>query len=160
MVRALLDAGVAHLIDVRAVPLSRKPGFSKRQLAASLDQAGIRYTGLRGLGTPRAGRDAARRGDVGALEHIFAEYMLTDPAQADLAHAVAIARTAPSCLLCFEADPACCHRRLVAQAMLPSLPGAALADLDIPGRMVAATRRRGAPRAARGPLPGHGDRAA
>ncbi len=153
MVRALLDAGVAHLIDVRAVPLSRKPGFSKRQLAASLDQAGIRYTGLRGLGTPRAGRDAARRGDVGALEHIFAEHMLTNRAQADLAHAVAIARTAPSCLLCFEADPACCHRRLVARAMLPSLPGAALADLDIPGRMVAATRRRGAPRTMPGTVP-------
>ena len=119
VVTALLAAGVARLIDVRAVPLSRKPGFSKRQLAAALHEAGIGYINLRGLGTPKSGRIAARRGDFAAMRGIFAEHMRTDTARADLAHAIAIADEAPSCLLCFEADAAHCHRLLVAEAMRP-----------------------------------------
>ena len=120
VVAALLEARVAQLIDVRAVPLSRKPGFSKRQLAASLHAAGIGYINLRGLGTPKAGRLAARRGDHATMRAIFAEHMRTDPAQTELAHATVIAAAAPSCLLCFEADPTHCHRLLVAEAMRPS----------------------------------------
>ena len=130
LVSSLLEAGVAHLIDVRAVPLSRKPGFSKRQLAAELETAGIRYTNLRGLGTPRAGRDAARRGDVATMRAIFDVQMGTDDAARDLALANAIAADAPTCLLCFERDPLVCHRLAVAEAM-----GGTLRHLfcDIPG---------------------------
>ncbi len=119
VVAALLAAGVRHLIDVRAVPLSRKPGFSKRQLAAALDAAGLRYTNLRGLGTPKSGRIAARRGDSATMRAIFAAHLQTPEAQADLALARVIAREAPACLLCFERDPAHCHRLLVAEAMQP-----------------------------------------
>ena len=117
VVAALLAAGVARLIDVRAVPLSRKPGFSKRQLAAALHEAGIGYINLRGLGTPKSGRLAARRGDYATMRDIFARHMLTDAAQVDLAHATALAAAEPSCLLCFEADAVHCHRLLVAEAM-------------------------------------------
>ena len=111
---------MARLIDVRAVPLSRKPGFSKRQLAAALHEAGIGYINLRGLGTPKSGRIAARRGDFATMRAIFAQHMLTDTAQVELAHAAAIAAEAPACLLCFEADATHCHRALVAEAMHPS----------------------------------------
>ena len=119
VVAELLAAGVRHLIDVRAVPLSRKPGFSKRQLAAALDEAGLRYTNLRGLGTPKAGRIAARRGDTATMRAIFATHMDTPEAQTDLALARVIAREARSCLLCFERDPSHCHRLLVAELMQP-----------------------------------------
>ncbi len=119
VIATLLAAGVRHLIDVRAVPLSRKPGFSKRQLAAALDEAGLRYTNLRGLGTPKSGRIAARRGDTATMHRIFLAHMQTPEAQADLAHAQAIAREAPACLLCFERDALSCHRMLVAEAMQP-----------------------------------------
>ncbi len=119
MIAALRDNGIAQLIDVRAVPLSRKPGFSKRQLAAALDEAGIRYSSLRALGTPKAGRDASRRGDTPAMQRIFAAHLATPEAQAGLGLAVAIARAAPSCLLCFERDAGHCHRLLVAEAMQP-----------------------------------------
>ena len=135
LVRSLVDGGIAHLIDVRAVPLSRKPGFSKRQLAAELDAAGIQYSNLRGLGTPRAGRDAARRGDVATMRAIFDAHMQTDEAASDLALARAIAVEQPSCLLCFERDPRTCHRLAVAEALggdvrhlfcdIPDLPGPA-----------------------------------
>jgi uncharacterized protein (DUF488 family) len=110
----LREARVAHLVDVRAVPQSRKAGFSKRLLAASAEAAGIRYTHLRGLGTPKAGRDAVRHGDVATMHRIFAEHMQSDAAQADLAHAIAITKDERACLLCFERDHTTCHRAIVA----------------------------------------------
>ena len=112
---ALTAAGVALLIDVRAVPSSRKPGFSKHILAASLAAAGIGYVHLRPLGTPKAGRDAVRRGDVVTMQRIFAAHMQGDEPRAALAEATARAQAQPACLLCFEHDPRTCHRTLVAE---------------------------------------------
>ncbi len=112
---ALREASVGLLLDVRAVPQSRKPGFSKRQLAAGLDEVGIRYVHLQGLGTPKPGRDAARAGQTARMEAIFSEHMTSDRAQAALAQAKLLAREQRACLLCFERDPAQCHRRLVAE---------------------------------------------
>ena len=112
---ALQAAQVSLLLDVRAVPQSRKPGFSKRLLAAGLDEVGIRYVHLQGLGTPKPGRDAARAGHPDRMEVIFLEHMKSDRAQADLAQAKLLAREQRACLLCFERDPAQCHRRLVAE---------------------------------------------
>ena len=60
VVATLAAAGVKTLIDVRDRPISRRPGFSKRQLAAALEEAGIDYVGLRALGTPPEGRMAGR----------------------------------------------------------------------------------------------------
>jgi uncharacterized protein (DUF488 family) len=111
---ALRQAGVQHLIDVRALPQSRKPGFSKRLLSATLLEAGIGYTHLRGLGTPKAGRDAVRHGDVAGMHRIYAGQLATPEAQHDLALAKSIAGDAVSCLLCFERDHTHCHRQIVA----------------------------------------------
>jgi uncharacterized protein (DUF488 family) len=111
----LRTARVGLLIDVRAVPQSRKPGFSKRQLAAGLDEQGITYVHLQGLGTPKPGRDAVRAGHPERMEPIFREHMTSDRAQADLANAKQLARGARVCLLCFEQDPMTCHRRFVAE---------------------------------------------
>jgi uncharacterized protein (DUF488 family) len=118
---ALRDAGATHLVDIRAVPQSRKPGFSKRMLAASIEAAGIRYTHLRGLGTPKAGRDAVRHGEVARMQEIFRAHMQTHEAQADLARAVAIAEGERACLLCFERDHTHCHRDIVAALIAPCL---------------------------------------
>lgn len=115
VVDALRAAGTALLIDVRAVPQSRKPGFSKRQLAAALDQAGIAYVHLQGLGTPKPGRDAVRAGHPERMEVIFRAHMESDRAQAELAQAKGLAVERPACLLCFERDHKTCHRRLVAE---------------------------------------------
>lgn len=116
---ALLDrlqaADVALLIDVRAIPQSRKPGFSKRLLDASLEARGIRYAHLRDLGTPKPGREAARRGDGAEMARVFDAHMRTAPAIAALAEAVTLAAGARSCLLCFEADHTLCHRTIVAR---------------------------------------------
>jgi uncharacterized protein (DUF488 family) len=67
----LKRAKIDLLVDTRAVAASRRPGFSKRQFAASLDEAGIGYIHLQKLGTPAEGRTAARAGDTDALWRIY-----------------------------------------------------------------------------------------
>jgi uncharacterized protein (DUF488 family) len=111
----LLADGVRLLLDVRALPASRKPGFSKRLLAGGLAEAGIGYVLLQPLGTPKPGRDAVRRGDVPTMQRLFREHMTADHPQAALAEAIALARGTPTCLLCFERDHRTCHRALVAE---------------------------------------------
>ncbi len=125
---ALKEARVGLLVDVRAVPQSRKPGFSKRQLAAGLDAVGVRYLHLQALGTPKAGRDAVRAGHPERMVPIFREHMRGDQALVELAWATELARTERVCLLCFERDPGHCHRRIVAE-MITAETGQMVSDL-------------------------------
>ena len=133
VVSTLQAAGVQTLVDVRAVARSRRPGFAKSRLAAGLDAGGIGYVHLRGLGTPAEGRAAAKAGDVATMRRLFGEHLATPEAQADL-HALAERIDAGErvALLCFEADAATCHRRLVADALGRLLP-LAISDL-VPAR--------------------------
>jgi uncharacterized protein (DUF488 family) len=110
-------AGVKVLIDVRAVAASRRAGFSKTLLAASLAERGIDYVHLRALGTPKAGRQAARAGRTAEMRAIFEQQLETPEAQAELARAAAIASERKAVLLCLEADPRCCHRSIVAERL-------------------------------------------
>jgi uncharacterized protein (DUF488 family) len=114
---ALADAGVKRVIDVRALPLSRRPGFSKSPLRAALAEAGVDYVHLKALGTPADGRAAARAGRQQDLERIYA-------AQLDLPEAIVaaeqmkeLAAEMPSALLCYEREPAQCHRSLLLDAV-------------------------------------------
>ncbi|BCA57812.1 DUF488 domain-containing protein [Sphingomonas sp. HMP6] len=113
---ALTRAGVQRVIDVRALPLSRRPGFSKTSLAASLAAAGIGYVHLKALGTPKRGRDAAKKGDVETLEAVYADQLELPEAQAQAAQMLALAAELPSALLCYERDPRHCHRTLLLAA--------------------------------------------
>src|SRR4051812_8237851 len=92
VIGGLREAGVQLLVDVRAVTASRRPGFSKRQLAAGLAEAGIDYLHLRALGTPAEGRQAARTGRYDELRRIYAGQLATLEAQAELADLAAIVR--------------------------------------------------------------------
>lgn len=111
----LRRAGVEVLIDVRAVASSRRAGFSKTLLAASLGEAGVDYVHLQKLGTPKAGRDAARKGRIGEMHEIHEAHLAEPAAQLDLARAVEIASQRTAALLCFEAEAGCCHRAIVAE---------------------------------------------
>ena len=119
----LTDAGVELLVDVRAVAGSRRAGFSKTPLAANLGGAGIDYLHLRGLGTPAEGRAAARAGRHEEMRRIFLRHLGSLEARAELEALAEIVRGGRRvCLLCFEADPAHCHRSLVATALAELVP--------------------------------------
>jgi uncharacterized protein (DUF488 family) len=118
--KAVLDelenAGVKLLVDVRAVTSSRRPGFSKNQLAASLDERGIAYVHLKALGTPKEGRQAARSGNYAELEKVYAAHLKKPEARQDMDELAALVKKAgPVCLLCYERDHAHCHRRWIAE---------------------------------------------
>jgi uncharacterized protein (DUF488 family) len=117
VVAALKEAGVATLIDVRDRPQSRRPGFSKRQLEAGLEEAGIRYVGLKALGTPPEGREANRKRQWELFWRIVDDKLATAEAEHAMAEAGAIAAAAPSCLLCYEGDHHICHRSRVADML-------------------------------------------
>lgn len=124
----LKAGGVEIVIDVRAVAASRRAGFSKTILRNSLEAEGIGYEHLRGLGTPKPGREAARKGRIAEMEEIFAVHMQTPEAKDGLARAVVIAAEQHAALLCFEACASGCHRRIVAQ-MIRDETGLQLQDL-------------------------------
>ena len=119
LIAALAKAGVGRVIDVRAVPMSRKPGFSKNVLAAGLREAGIDYVHLKALGTPAEGREAARKGRFAEMERSYAAQLETLEAAAESARMIALAEETPSALLCFERDPAHCHRTPLRLAVMP-----------------------------------------
>ena len=113
----LKAAGVKTVIDVRAVASSRRPGFSKSMLAASLKAQGIDYVHLRQLGTPKAGREAARSGRIAEMNAIFDAHMEEPAPQLELQRAEEIAAQGKSALLCYESDPKGCHRSNVAERL-------------------------------------------
>ena len=116
--RALKDAGVELLIDVRAVASSRRPGFAKTALAANLETAGIDYLHIRALGTPADGRAAARSGKHAVMHEIFTAHLATHDAQEGLWRLEQIVKSGKRvALMCFEADYRECHRTLVAKAL-------------------------------------------
>jgi len=116
---ALTQAGVKRVIDVRAVPNSRRPGFSKTPLRNALAEAGIDYVHLRALGTPADGRAAARAGRHDDLVRIYAGQLELPEAIAQGAQMLDLAGEEPSALLCYERDPAGCHRTLLLSAVAP-----------------------------------------
>jgi uncharacterized protein (DUF488 family) len=112
----LKRAKIGILVDTRAVAASRRPGFSKRQLAAALDEAGIAYVHLQKLGTPAEGRAAARAGDLDRLWRIYDRHIKTRDAQEALDALMALIKSRKRvALLCYCRDPKTCHRsRIVA----------------------------------------------
>lgn len=114
---ALTGAGVKRVIDVRALPLSRRPGFSKTPLRGALAEAGIDYVHLRALGTPAEGRAAARAGRQAELERIYAGQLELPEAMVAAEQMLELAAEMPSALLCFERDPKGCHRTLLWRAV-------------------------------------------
>src|SRR4030081_3780035 len=118
--KAVLDelegAGVKLLVDVRAVASSRRPGFSKSQLAAGLNERGISYLHLRSLGTPKNGREAARSGKFDALHRIYAAHLKTPQAKEELDELSSLVKkSGPVCILCYERDHQQCHRQWIAE---------------------------------------------
>lgn len=112
---AVLKENCVHtLVDVRELPLSRKPGFSKTRLSEALKLADIHYVSLKALGSPRPLRHEFREtGDWSSFSSRFLEYL---QGQVDVVEELAgQAHDETVCLMCFERDHTVCHRGLVAE---------------------------------------------
>jgi uncharacterized protein (DUF488 family) len=98
------------------VTSSRRPGFSKNQLAAGLDERGIAYVHLAALGTPKEGRLAARSGQYDVLRSIYSKHLKTSQAKEQLDELSSLVKKAgPVCLMCYERDHTHCHRQMIAE---------------------------------------------
>ncbi|MBV9348491.1 MAG: DUF488 domain-containing protein [Pseudolabrys sp.] len=112
----LKRAAVELVIDTRAVAASRRPGFSKKQLSAGLDEEGIAYVHLQKLGTPTEGREAARAGQLDKLWRIYEKHIAKKEPQEQLGELVTMIKSGRRlALLCYCRNPNTCHRsRIVA----------------------------------------------
>ncbi|MFZ4165666.1 DUF488 family protein [Brevundimonas sp. NPDC058933] len=128
VIARLKTAGVEVLVDVRAVAASRRAGFSKTLLGQSLKAEGVDYLHLRPLGTPKAGRDAARKGDVATMQAIFNAHMQEPEAEAAFQNLRHVAGQKRVALLCFEAEACGCHRAILADRLARE-DGAEVVDL-------------------------------
>jgi uncharacterized protein (DUF488 family) len=117
VIAALRGAGVELLADVRYLPLSRRPGFSKSSLKAAAEEAGIAYRHFKQLGTPNEGRSAARRGDHGTMARVYAGQLELPEAMAQMGELREIAEDQRVALLCYERDASECHRSLLYDAL-------------------------------------------
>ena len=116
-VAALKAAQIETLLDIRELPNSRRAGFSKNMLAANLEKAGIGYRHMKALGTPKAGRDAAKKGDTATMHTIFEAKLASPESQLALREAADLAKGARVCLMCLEHDWHVCHRAIVAKRL-------------------------------------------
>jgi uncharacterized protein (DUF488 family) len=130
-IETLLISHIQVLVDVRQLPLSRRKGFSKRALGEALNDVGIDYLHLAGLGDPKEGRDAAKEGNHGEFLRIFAAHMKTEEFKAAIERVTPIAEEKKSCLMCYERDPEKCHRKLVGE-VLSGIISANIKHLDVP----------------------------
>lgn len=119
LIAALTAAGVRRLIDVRALPLSRRAGFSKTPLRLALGEHGIDYVHLKPLGTPPEGREAARRGRHEEMAAIYRGQLTLPEAIVAAEQMKQLAAESPSALLCFERDPGHCHRQVLIDVAVP-----------------------------------------
>jgi uncharacterized protein (DUF488 family) len=131
LVAELSGAGVERVIDVRYRPQSRRPGMSKTKLGLALAAHGIAYEHRRALGTPPEIRPLFRSGAVRQAREAFRAHVETTASGELNALAAELARPdAPrTALLCLEAEPAGCHRRVIAELLAERTPELQVVDL-------------------------------
>jgi uncharacterized protein (DUF488 family) len=122
-------AGVQRVIDVRFRPQSRRPGMSKTRLAAMLAERGIAYEHRRALGTPADLRVLFRAGRLQEAAAAYRSHVESRAPEALDALAVELDGGPRTALLCLEADPAGCHRRVITDALRERRADLAVVDL-------------------------------
>jgi uncharacterized protein (DUF488 family) len=117
LVNELRLAGVERLLDVRYRPQSRRPGMSKTRLGELLGDHGIAYEHRKALGTPPDIRWLFHHNKAEQGRAAFREHIEASAAEELDALAAELGRAPETALMCLEADPAGCHRRVVAEQL-------------------------------------------
>jgi uncharacterized protein (DUF488 family) len=125
----LQAAGVQRVLDVRYRPQSRRPGMSKTRLGDMLAEHGIAYEHRRGLGTPPDIRWLFKNKRVAEGREQYRAYLETTAAEEVAALAAELDSAPRTALVCLEAEPAECHRRVIAEALRERRPGLRVVDL-------------------------------
>ena len=112
-VATLQMSGIEVLADIRDRAQSRRPGFSKSALSEALSKANIQYVHIKELGDPKAGREAARRGDFVEFRRVFSNVMASDEAKSAVLRLAEMLKDSNVCLMCYERDVKTCHRKIV-----------------------------------------------
>jgi uncharacterized protein (DUF488 family) len=129
LVAELEAAGVRRVFDVRFRPQSRRPGMSKTRLGALLAEHGIAYEHRRELGTPPDLRWLFRAGRIAEAADAYRAHVEAHAPEALDALAAELGSAPRTALLCLEAEPAACHRRVVTEALRARRPDLAVVDL-------------------------------
>src|SRR4051795_9631600 len=128
LVAELEAAGIGRVIDVRFRPQSRRPGMSKTRLGQLMNDHGIAYGHRRELGTPADLRFLFHSGRVAEGAAAFKTHIEATAAEALDRLAAELEHAPPTALLCLEADPAVCHRRVITDALRERRPELRAAD--------------------------------
>lgn len=119
---SLLEGPSIRMVaDVRRFPGSRKhPQFGREALESHLTGAGIAYRHLPGLGGRRSARapDSPNNGWRVEAFNAYADYMNTEEFASGLVELEKLAAASPTVMMCSEALPWRCHRRLIADALI------------------------------------------
>lgn len=128
LIDGLVSAGVERLVDVRELPLSRRPGFSKTALGDALRAAGIEYVHVKALGNPKPNRERYWAGDIEGGAAVYRKHLSNGSRSAlvELGDSLGDAR---ACLLCFERDHTECHRDVIVEALTELQPALAVRHL-------------------------------
>jgi len=118
--RLVRRAGVERLIDVRELPISRRRGFAKSALSTAMADVGVEYVHIKALGNPKPFRDLYKQGQVAEGRRSYERHLLNVQRPA-LEGLVPLLREKRSALMCFEHDPAVCHRTVIVQALREQL---------------------------------------
>ncbi len=109
----LVDNDIGRLVDVRQMPRSRKPGFSKGSLSRLLSESGIEYIHLEPLGSPRAAREKLNEtGDLSSFLDTYKKHLVSVSAGINIL--VRLADEMPTAIMCLERDASKCHRSVIA----------------------------------------------
>ncbi|HYM82024.1 MAG TPA: DUF488 domain-containing protein [Candidatus Limnocylindria bacterium] len=141
---AILTAhGVERVVDVRSLPRSRRhPHFDRDALAAELAAAGIGYAHRSDLGGLRGASDSPDHAGLPKALRGYGAHMETPAFAAALEELMRMAERERVVILCAEADPAHCHRSLIADAL--TARGVMVEHLLDPSRRIEHAVTRGA----------------
>jgi uncharacterized protein (DUF488 family) len=128
LIHELVSAGVERLVDVRELPLSRRPGFSKTALGDALRAAGIEYVHVKALGNPKPNRERYWAGDIEGGAAVYRKH-LNNGSRSALVELGDSLGDAQACLLCFERDHTECHRDVIVEALTEPQPALAVRHL-------------------------------